>query len=450
MNLVCITSRVALACALVPAAAAFAQDASAPVTVIHCPSLFDSAAGKMLGPSSVFVSGDKFQKVESGTESPSGATVIELTGATCLPGLIDDHVHLDDQFGKNTYQEQAHINFANLVLRSTLYARRTLMAGFTTVRNVGDTNYDTVALRQEIATGTVIGPRIFTAGPAISTTGGHADSTNGLSMELQGDPGPMQSIFNGADEARKVVRLHYKEGADLIKAMPSGGVMDLGTSGSGPQMTEDEIRAIVETAHDYGMKVAVHAHGAEAIRRSIIAGVDSVEHGTFMDDEDIKLMVQHGTFYCPTVYTGQYVAEQAKKGAYPPTVAAKAIAIGPQIMNTVTRAYRGGVKFAYGTDAGVYPHGQNWEDFIYLVKAGLPPAYTLQMATINAAELLGRDNEVGTVAPGKYADLVAVPGNPLDDISIMSRVNFVMKAGVVYKRGGHEVWQADPSPNAAH
>jgi len=450
MNLVCITSRVALACALVPAAAAFAQDASAPVTVIHCPSLFDSAAGKMLGPSSVFVSGDKFQKVESGTESPSGATVIELTGATCLPGLIDDHVHLDDQFGKNTYQEQAHINFANLVLRSTLYARRTLMAGFTTVRNVGDTNYDTVALRQEIATGTVIGPRIFTAGPAISTTGGHADSTNGLSMELQGDPGPMQSIFNGADEARKVVRLHYKEGADLIKAMPSGGVMDLGTNGSGPQMTEDEIRAIVETAHDYGMKVAVHAHGAEAIRRSIIAGVDSVEHGTFMDDEDIKLMVQHGTFYCPTVYTGQYVAEQAKKGAYPPTVAAKAIAIGPQIMNTVTRAYRGGVKFAYGTDAGVYPHGQNWEDFIYLVKAGLPPAYTLQMATINAAELLGRDNEVGTVAPGKYADLVAVPGNPLDDISVMSRVNFVMKAGVVYKRGGHEVWQADPSPNAAH
>ena len=436
MNLVRIT---ALACALVHVAVVFAQDAPAPVTVIHCPTLFDSAAGKMLGPSSVFISGDKFQKVESGTESPAGATVIELTGATCLPGLIDDHVHLDDQFGKSTYQEQAHINFANLVLRSTLYARRTLMAGFTTVRNVGDTDYDTVALRQEIAAGTVIGPRIFTAGPAISTTGGHADRTNGLSLDLQGDPGPMQSIFNGPDEARKVVRLHYKEGADLIKAMPSGGVMDLGTNGSGPQMTEEEIRAIVETAHDYGMKVAVHAHGAEAIRRSVVAGVDSVEHGTFMDDEDIKLMVQHGTFYCPTVYTGQYVAEQAKKGAYPATVAAKAIAIGPQIMNTVTRAYKGGVKFAYGTDAGVYPHGQNWEDFIYLVKAGLPPAYTLQMATINAALLLGHEDEVGTVAPGKYADLVAVPGNPLDDISLMSKVSFVMKAGVVYKRDGHEV-----------
>jgi imidazolonepropionase-like amidohydrolase len=422
-----------------PIAVAFSQDAPVAVTVVHCPNLFDSAAGKMLGPTTIVVSGDKFGKVEPGTQSPAGATVIELTGATCLPGLIDDHVHLDDQFGKNTYAEAAHVNFADEVLRSTLYARRTLMAGFTTVRNVGDTDYDTVALRNAVAAGIVVGPRIFTAGPAISTTGGHADHTNGLSMELQGDPGPLQSIFNGPDEARKVVRLHYKEGADLIKAMPSGGVMDLGTNGSGPQMTEDEIRAIVETAHDYGMKVAVHAHGAEAIRRSVVAGVDSVEHGTFMDDQDIQLMKEHGTFYCPTVYTGQFVAEQARKGAYPPTVAKKALEVGPQIMKTVTRAYQGGVKFAYGTDAGVYPHGQNWEDFIYLVKAGLPPAYTLQMATINAAQLLGHEDELGTVAAGKYADLVAVPGNPLEDITVMSKVSFVMKAGVVYKRDGQEV-----------
>jgi imidazolonepropionase-like amidohydrolase len=414
--------------------------------VIHCPKLFDSTAGKMLGPSSVFISGDKFDKVEPGTQSPAGATVIELAGATCLPGLIDDHVHLDDQFGKNTYAEAAHTNFADQVLKSTLYARRTLMAGFTTVRNVGDTDYDTVALRKAVAAGTVVGPRIFTAGPAISTTGGHADHTNGLSMDLQGDPGPLQSIFNGPDEARKVVRLHYKEGADLIKAMPSGGVMDLGTNGSGPQMTEDEIRAIVETAHDYGMKVAVHAHGAEAIRRSVVAGVDSVEHGTFMDDADIQLMKEHGTFYCPTVYTGQFVAEQAKKGAYPPTVARKALEVGPQIMKTVTRAYKGGVKFAYGTDAGVYPHGQNWEDFIYLVKAGLPPAYTLQMATINAAQLLGHDDELGTVSAGKYADLVAVPGDPLDDITVMSKVDFVMKAGVIYKRDGQEMVIHSPQP----
>lgn len=439
MNLLRTAFRVAASLGCLPIALAFSQNTPVVVTVVHCPSLFDSAAGKMLGPTTVVISGDKFEKVEPGTQSQAGATVVDLTGATCLPGLIDDHVHLDGQFGKNTYAEAAHVNFANLVLRSTLYARRTLMAGFTTVRNVGDTDYGTVALRQEVAAGTVIGPRIFTAGPAISTTGGHADHTNGLSLELQGDPGPLQSIFNGTDEARKVVRLHYKEGADLIKAMPSGGVMDLGTNGSGPQMTEDEIRAIVETAHDYGMKVAVHAHGAEAIRRSVIAGVDSVEHGTFMDDLDIQLMKEHGTFYCPTVYTGQYVAEQAKNGAYPATVAAKALAIGPQIMKTVTRAYTGGVKFAYGTDAGVYPHGQNWEDFIYLVKAGLPPAYTLQMATINAARLLGHEDMLGTVEAGKYADLVAVPGDPLDDITVMSKVSFVMKAGVIYKRDGQEV-----------
>jgi imidazolonepropionase-like amidohydrolase len=438
MKFLCVVRRILVTVACLPVAVALAQDAPA-VTVVHCPSLFDSTAGKMLGPTTVVISGDKFEKVEAGTQSPAEATVIELTGSTCLHGLIDDHVHLDDQFGKNTYAEAAHVNFADEVLRSTLYARRTLLAGFTTVRNIGDTDYDTVALRKAVAAGTVVGPRIFTAGPAISTTGGHADHTNGLSMDLQGDPGPMQSIFNGPDEARKVVRLHYKEGADLIKAMPSGGVMDLGTNGSGPQMTEDEIRAIVETAHDYGMKVAVHAHGAEAIRRSVVAGVDSVEHGTFMDDADIKLMKEHGTFYCPTVYTGQFVAEQAKKGEYPPTVAKKALEVGPQIMKTVTRAYQGGVKFAYGTDAGVYPHGQNWEDFIYLVKAGLPPAYTLQMATINAAQLLGHEDELGTVAPGKYADLVAVPGNPLDDITVMSKVSFVMKAGVVYKRDGQEV-----------
>jgi imidazolonepropionase-like amidohydrolase len=416
-----------------------AADAPATMTVIHCASLFDSLGGKMLGQTSILISGDKFEKIESGFQSPAGAAVVELTGETCLPGLIDDHVHLDMEFSKATYMEQGHLNFADGVLRSTLYSRRTLLAGFTTVRNVGDHDYDTVALRNEIASGYVIGPRIFTAGPPISTTGGHADWTNGLSLDLQGDPGPLQSIMNGPDEARKVVRLHYKEGADLIKAMPSGGVMDLGTNGSGPQMSEDEIKALVDTAHDYGMKVAVHAHGAEAIRRSVVAGVDSVEHGTFMDAQDMDLMKQHGTFYCPTVYTAVYVTEQAKKGQYPPAVTAKALTVGPQIMKTVASAYKAGVKFAYGTDAGVYPHGQNWEDFIYLVQDGLPPAYTLQMATINAAELLGHQDELGSVTAGKYADVVAVPGDPLRDISVMSEVNFVMKAGVVYKQNGTEV-----------
>ncbi|HEU5352180.1 MAG TPA: amidohydrolase family protein [Terracidiphilus sp.] len=412
-----------------------AQTAST-TTVLHCPQLFDSLSGKMLGPATVVIAGDRFEKVEAGFVTPEGTTPVELKGQTCLPGLIDDHVHLDMEFGKNTYSEETRLNPADYAIRSILFARRTLMAGFTTVRNVGDTNYGTVALRNEIAEGYAIGPRIFTAGPAISTTGGHADKSNGLSRPLQGDPGPLQSIMNGPDQARKVVRLHYKNGADLIKAMSSGGVMDLGANGANPQMSLDELKALVETAHDYGMKVAVHAHGAEAIRRSVLAGVDSIEHGTFMDDEDIRLMKQHNTFYCPTIYTAVYVGEQAKKGAYPPAVTAKALTVGPQIMKTVSKAYKAGVNFAYGTDAGVYPHGQNWRDFIYLVKDGIPPAYALQMATIRAARLLGHDDELGSVTAGKLADLVTVPGNPLDDITLMSKIGFVMKAGVVYKQNG--------------
>lgn len=415
--------------------------ATAPVatTVLHCSKLFDSLAGKMLGETSIVIAGDKIQHVLPGFQNVPNAKTVDLTNQTCLPGLIDDHVHLDDQFSKARYTETLHLNLADHVLRSTLYARRTLLAGFTTVRNVGDDDYDTVALRNEINAGYVEGPRIFTAGPAISTTGGHADRTNGLSMELQGDPGPMQSIIDGPEQARKAVRLHYKEGADLIKAMTSGGVMDLGTNGDGPQMTEDEIKAIVDVAHDYGMTVAVHAHGAEAIRRSVVAGVDSVEHGTFMNAEDIQLMKAHGTFYCPTVYTAVYVTEQAKKGEYPPAVTVKALKVGPQIMHTVAAAYKAGIKFAYGTDAGVYPHGQNWEDFIYLVKDGVPAAYTLQMATINAAQLLKHDNEFGSVTVGKDADVVAVPGNPLNDITVMSKVSFVMKSGVIYKQDGKEL-----------
>ena len=439
----CLRGAVALVVFISPTLFLNASDTAAsstqPVTVLHCPNLLDSESGTMLGQTSVFISGDKVQQVVSGFQSPPGAKVVELPGATCLPGLIDAHVHLDDEFGKNTYAESAHLNKADSLLRSTLYARRTLLAGFTTVRNVGDTDYDTVALRNEINAGYVEGPRIFTAGPAISTTGGHADPTNGLSMELQGDPGPQQSIIDGPDQARKAVRLHYKQGADLIKAMTSGGVMDLGTNGSNPQMTEDEIKAIVDTAHDYGMTVAVHAHGAEAIRRSVVAGVDSVEHGTFMDEADMKLMKEHGTFYCPTVYTAVFVTEQAKKGLYPPAVTAKALEVGPKIMSTVSKAYKAGVTFAYGTDAGVYPHGQNWEDFIYLVKDGLPPLYTLQMATTHAARLLKHEGELGSISAGKFADVVAVPGDPLKDISVMGKVSFVMKGGVIYKEGGKEV-----------
>jgi imidazolonepropionase-like amidohydrolase len=268
----------------------------------------------------------------------------------------------------------------------------------------------------------------------IGSTGGHADPSNGYRADLAGDPTPMQGIINGIDDAAKAVRQHYKQGDDTIKIMPSGGVMDEGSSGDNAQLTLEEIRAVVTTAHDYGFIVGAHAHGAEAIRRAVQGGVDSIEHGTYMDAADMKLMVEHGTWYVPTIIAGDYVARQAKiPGFYPPQVAAKASAIGPLLVATAGRAYKAHVKIAFGTDAGVYPHGENAHEFELLVQAGVPPMYAIQAATINAAELLKRDKTLGSLSPGKIADVVAVPGNPIEDISLMKHVSFVMKDGVVYK-----------------
>jgi imidazolonepropionase-like amidohydrolase len=278
---------------------------------------------------------------------------------------------------------------------------------------------------------------MFTAGKAMGSTGGHADPTNGYRMDLAGDPTPVDGIINSPEDAAKAVRLHYKLGDDLIKIMPSGGVMDEGTNGENPQLTLEEIQAVVRTAHDYGFTVAAHAHGAEAIRRAVLGGVDSIEHGTLMNDEDMKLMKERGTWYVPTIIAGDYVATKAKiPGYYPPQVAAKAAAIGPLILGTAGRAYKAGVKIAFGTDAGVYPHGENAHEFELMVQAGMPPMFTIQAATMHAAQLLKHDKDLGSVTAGKLADLVAVPGNPLDDISLMKKVSFVMKEGVVYKREG--------------
>jgi imidazolonepropionase-like amidohydrolase len=423
------------------AVAAHAQTAS---IVLHCPNLFDSVAGKMLGETTVVVSGERIMEVTSGYRSAPGANVIELHDQTCLPGLIDDHVHLTDEYTGNHLVEKVTLNPSDYAIRSTLWAKRTLLAGFTTVRNVGDDHYNSVSLRNQINAGWVEGPRIFTAGPAIGSTGGHADPTDGLSMALQGDAGPAESMINGPEDAWKAVRQHYKEGADLIKIMSSGGVLDLSGSADNPQLTQEEINAIVAAAHDYGFTVAVHAHGAEAIRRSVIGGVDSIEHGTFMDQRDMELMKEHGTWYVPTIYTGQFVTERAKvPGAYPAQVVSKALQVGPQIMKTLAAAYKAGVKIAYGTDEGVYAHGQNWRDFAPMIEAGIPAVYALQTATIRAAELLKKDKEIGSIAPGKLADITAVPGNPLNDIGAMSKASFVMKAGTVYKQDGKEVvWES--------
>ena len=351
-----------------------------------------------------------------------------------MPGLTDMHTHIvtPPAPGQTRYTDRFYSTRLERALRSTRYLKDTLYGGFTTIRNVGDDDYSSVDMRNDINAGFLVGPRIFTAGPAIGSTGGHADPTNGLQEDYEG--GENLSIIDSPDAARKAVREHYKRGADLIKIMTSGGVFDLGTNGDNPQLTLEEAKAIVETAHDYGFKVAVHAHGAEGVHRAVVAGVDSIEHGTFASEEDLKLMKQKGIFLVPTLITAQTAYDNAlKPGFYPPAVQAKALKVAPHTLANAAKAYQLGVKIAYGTDAGEVPHAG---DFALMVKAGMPPMYTIQAATISAAELLGHTDELGSVDAGKFADVTAVPGNPLDDINLMSKVDFVMKAGVVYKQNG--------------
>jgi imidazolonepropionase-like amidohydrolase len=429
-----------LAASLLPVASS-AQDAtpaSAGATVVHCGHLFDSASGRMQAETSIVVRGERIESVQAGHIAlPAGAQEIDLGNATCLPGLIDSHVHLTDQFSATTYSDQFRLNPADYAIRSTVYARRTLLAGFTTVRNLGDGDNESVALRNAIRSGLVDGPRILTAGRAIGTTGGHADGSDGYRADLAGNPGPDIGIIDSPEDAWKAVRQHYKDGVDLFKIMPSGGVLDESSSVDNAQMTMEELQAVIAAAHDYGFAVAAHAHGAEAIRRAVLAGVDSIEHGTFMDDADMQLMKQHHTWYVPTIIAGDYVAQKAKiPGYYPAQVAAKAMQVGPRILATAGKAYKAGVPIAFGTDAGVYPHGENAHEFELMVQAGVPASYALQAATKNASKLLRMDKDVGSVEPGKFADIVAVDGDPLGDISLMKHMDFVMKGGHVYKLRG--------------
>ena len=436
MRITLIIATVLFAC---PATATVAAEAPSPVA-LHCTRLIDTDAGKLLGESTIVIDGKRIKEIRAGHADVAGAQSIELKDQTCLPGLIDSHVHLTMETSPNHYSEQFRWNAADYAIRSTVYARRTLDAGFTTVRNVADNNYDSVALRNAINAGIVPGPRIFTAGTAIGSTGGHADFSDGYRADLAGDPNAKDGIINSPEDAWKAVRQHYKNGVDLIKIMPSGGVLDESSSVDNAQMTIPEIQAAVVAAHDYGFTVAAHAHGAEAIRRAVIGGVDSIEHGTFMDDADMKLMKEHGTWYVPTIIAGKYVEEKAAvPGYYPAQIAAKAKIVGPIIQATAGKAYKAGVKIAFGTDAAVYPHGQNAKEFKYMVDAGMPPMFVIQAATTHAAQLLKHEKDIGSIAAGKFADVIAVPGNPLDDISLMQKVEFVMKEGVVYKQEGNPV-----------
>jgi imidazolonepropionase-like amidohydrolase len=347
---------------------------------------------------------------------------------------MDMHVHLETETKRNATAERLLTEPQDIAFKAVNYARITLMAGFTTVRDLGGSRVN-ISLRNAVNNGTAIGPRIYTAGKSIATTGGHADPTNGLKREFGGDPGPMEGVVNGVDDCRKAVRQRYKDGSDLIKITATGGVLSQAKDGSGAQFTEEEIRAIVETAKDYGFKVAAHAHGAEGMKRAIRAGVASIEHGTFMDDEAIELFKKFGTYLVPTIIAGKATADSAKiPGYYSDIVTPKALATGPKIQATFTKAYKAGVKIAFGTDAGVYMHGKNYLEFKYMTEGGMPAMEAIKSATISAATLLGVENILGTIEAGKLADIIAVDGDPLKDILVMGKVVFVMKDGKIYKQ----------------
>jgi imidazolonepropionase-like amidohydrolase len=404
-------------------------------TIIYCGKLIDPKAGQVLTEMTVIVAGSTVSAVEKGyTVAGAGDKVIDLKNRTVMPGLIDSHVHLEDQQSANQQLKEFTLNEADIAYNSTVYAKTTLMAGWTTVRDVGGTGVN-ISLRNAIRKGLVVGPHVYTAGKILSSTGGHGDPTHGFREGLYAEPHTTETVVDGKDACIKAVRQMYKEGADLIKITASGGVLSLEKDGLGAQFNDEELKAIVETAKDYGMAVAAHAHGAEAIKRAIRAGVTSIEHGTFMDDEAIALFKKYGTWYVPTIIAGKSVADSAKKpGYFPPVITAKALLVGPIIQGTFAKAYKAGVKIAFGTDAGVYAHGKNWMEFVYMTEAGMPALEAIKCATVNGAELIGISDKAGTLEPGKWADIVAVEGDPTQDIHAMGQMRFVMKEGVVYKQ----------------
>ena len=409
--------------------------ASDAATLLHAGKLIDGVSKQPRERVTVVVDGSRITAVESGFRAGTPQDrIIDLEQATLLPGLMDMHVHLTEEnvpgYELARFKKQA----ADYAYDGAVYATRTLKAGFTTVRDTGDVLYNvSLSLRNAINAGKVVGPRIFAAGRIIATTGGHGDFTNGWGPHLLAAPGMTDNLVDGPAEAMRAVRQHYKDGTDVIKITVTGGVLSIAKSGLAPQFSAEELRALINTAHDYGLTVAAHAHGLEGMRRAVEAGVDSIEHGTFMDRDLMELMKKSGTHYVPTISAGRWVYEQAQKpGAYPDVVRDKALAIGPQIQKTFGEAYRAGVRVMFGTDAGVFPHGRNAHEFQYMVEAGMPAMEAIQSATIVPARFLRIDDRLGSVESGKTADLIAVPGDPLADITVLQRVSFVMKDGVIY------------------
>jgi imidazolonepropionase-like amidohydrolase len=403
---------------------------------LHCGQLIDTEKGVVLTKKTVIVSGEKIKAIKNGFVVPENPkdVVVDLKSKTVMPGLIDMHVHMENEYNPARYMDQFTANEADVAFKSVNYAEITLLAGFTTVRDLGGTGVN-IALRNAINNNTIVGPRIFTAGKAIATTGGHADPTNGRNKLLMGDPGPEQGVINSPDEARKAVRQRYKNGADNIKITATGGVLSVAKNGQNPQFTIEEVKAICATAKDYGMIIAAHAHGDEGMQRAVIGGVTTIEHGTKMSTKTMDLMKQYGTYFVPTITAGKAVAENAKiEGFYPEIIVPKALEIGPKIQSTFAKAYKRGVPIAFGTDAGVFPHGLNAKEFGYMVEVGMPEMEAIQSATITNAKVLGLANQLGQIKTDYIADIVATDSNPVDDISAMERVDFVMKAGKIYKK----------------
>ena len=401
---------------------------------IHAGKLVDTENGKVLNNQTIIVSGKRIKSVQKGFVEPSErASLIDLKNKTVLPGFTDMHVHMESETNPSKYLQRFTNNPADDAFNSIAFAEKTLMAGFTTVRDLGGSGVN-ISLRDAIAKGNVTGPRIFTAGKSLATTGGHADPTNGMNNELVGDPGPKDGVVNSVEDARKAVRQRYKNGADLIKITATGGVLSVAKSSSNPQFFEEEIEEIVKTAKDYGFHVAAHAHGDEGMQRAVKAGVKTIEHGTLMSEETMDLMKEYDAYLVPTITAGKEVTEKAEiENYYPELVVPKAREIGPKIQNTFAKAYKRGVPIVFGTDAGVFKHGENAREFGYMVEAGMPEMEAIQVATIAPAKILKMEKDSGQIAEGFYADIIALDEDPTQNIKTLEKVKFVMKEGKVYK-----------------
>jgi imidazolonepropionase-like amidohydrolase len=408
----------------------FAQE-----TLLHCGKIIDTQNGKVLKEQTITVLGNQIVSVEKGYASAkSGQKVIDLKTKTVMPGFIDMHVHIEGETNPKQYLETFTKNEADIAFTAAEIAERTLLSGFTTVRDLGGSGVN-VSLRNAINSGTTRGPRIYTAEKAIGTTGGHADPTNGFKKVNMGDPGPAQGVINSVDDARKAVRQRYKNGADLIKITATGGVLSVSKNGDNPQFRQEEVDEIVRTAKEYGMHVAAHAHGKEGMQRAIKAGVQTIEHGSFMDEETVQLMKKHNTYLVPTLSAGKYVAAKAKvKGYYPDIIIPKIEKVNTTLKKTFTMVAKSGVNIAFGTDAGVFPHGENAKEFRYMVDYGWSPMFSIQSATITNGKLLDMEGKLGVLAPGYLADIIATDDDPTQNIATTESVSFVMKDGLIYKQ----------------